>query len=160
MVFIFFVVPLIFVLVSAFFVVKLIKKGMNKKTAVFSQIASAAFVILICFFCALSECRSAAAVSETSSAISHSQSDAESAARANAYGVGLVASAIALGMAGIGGGLAVAAAAPAAIVAMSESPDTVGKSMIFAVFGEAIALYGLLISVFILNKLDLLIGII
>jgi V/A-type H+-transporting ATPase subunit K len=79
------------------------------------------------------------------------------AARAHAYGIGLVAAAFARGLAGIGGGLAVASAVPAAIASMSENPDTVGKSMVFAIFGEAIALYGLLIAFFILNKLDALI---
>ena len=53
---------------------------------------------------------------------------------------------------GIGSGVAVAAAAPAAIGATSEDPKAFGKSLIFVALGEGIALYGLLISILILNK--------
>ena len=47
---------------------------------------------------------------------------------------------------------AVAAAAPAAIGATSEDPKVFGKALIFVALGEGIALYGLLISILILNK--------
>ena len=53
----------------------------------------------------------------------------------------------------VGGGIAVAAGAPAAIAANSENPKTFGKSLIFVALGESIALYGLVISIMILNKL-------
>ena len=52
----------------------------------------------------------------------------------------------------MGAGIAVAAAAPAAIGAVSEDPKSFGKSMIFVVLGEGVALYGLLISILIINK--------
>ena len=42
---------------------------------------------------------------------------------------------------------------PAAIAANSENPKTFGKSLIFVALGESIALYGLVISIMILNKL-------
>ena len=67
--------------------------------------------------------------------------------------IGLVAAALATGLAGIGGGIAVAAGAPAAIAANSENPKTFGKSLIFVALGESIALYGVVISILILNKL-------
>ena len=44
------------------------------------------------------------------------------------------------------------AAAPAAIGATSEDPKVFGKALIFVALGEGIALYGLLISILILNK--------
>lgn len=68
-------------------------------------------------------------------------------------GIGLLAAALVTGLAGIGGGIAVAAGAPAAIAANSENPKTFGKSLIFVALGESIALYGLVISIMILNKL-------
>ena len=40
----------------------------------------------------------------------------------------------------------------AAIGAVSEDPKSFGKSMIFVVLGEGVALYGLLISILIINK--------
>ena len=55
-------------------------------------------------------------------------------------------------LAGIGGGIAVAAGAPAAIAATSEDPKAFGKALIFVALGESIALYGVVISILILNK--------
>ena len=54
------------------------------------------------------------------------------------------------GLGCIGGGLAVGGAAPAAIASSSENPDNFGKSMIFVVLGEGIAIYGLVVSFLIL----------
>ena len=70
-----------------------------------------------------------------------------------ALGLGLIAAALVTGLAGIGGGMAVAAGAPAAIAAASEDPKSFGKSLIFVALGESIALYGVVISILILNKL-------
>ena len=42
--------------------------------------------------------------------------------------------------------------APAAIGAFSENPKSFGKALIFVALGEGVALYGLLISILILNK--------
>ena len=57
------------------------------------------------------------------------------------------------GLACIGAGIAVAAGAPAAIGAVSEDPKVFAKALIFVVLGEGIAIYGLLISILILNSL-------
>ncbi len=67
-------------------------------------------------------------------------------------GLGLLAAGLVTGLAGIGGGIAVAAGAPAAITATSEHPKEFGKSIIFVALGESIALYGVVISILILNK--------
>ena len=67
-------------------------------------------------------------------------------------GLGLLAAALVTGLAGIGGGIAVAAGAPAAIAATSEDPKSFGKSIIFVALGESIALYGVVISILILQK--------
>lgn len=78
---------------------------------------------------------------------------AEKAASNESMGLGLIAAALVTGLAGIGGGMAVAAGAPAAIAAASEDPKSFGKSLIFVALGESIALYGVVISILILNKL-------
>ena len=62
-----------------------------------------------------------------------------------AQGLGFVAAARA--------GIAVAAAAPAAIGAFSENEKNFGKSLIFVALGEGVAIYGLLISILIINKI-------
>ena len=67
--------------------------------------------------------------------------------------MGFIAAALSIGLAGIGAGIALAAGAPAAIGAVSEDPSSFGKSMIFVVLGEALALYGFVIAFLIWLKL-------
>lgn len=82
------------------------------------------------------------------------QAEQEAAQDKSGYmGLGLLAAGLVTGLAGIGGGIAVAAGAPAAIAATSEDPKSFGKSLIFVALGESIALYGVVISILILNKL-------
>ena len=68
-------------------------------------------------------------------------------------GLAYLAAALVTGFSCIGAGIAVAAAAPAAIGAFSEDPKAFGKALIFVALGEGVALYGLLISILIINKL-------
>ncbi|MGN0557163.1 MAG: ATP synthase subunit C [Acutalibacteraceae bacterium] len=67
-------------------------------------------------------------------------------------GLGLIAAGLCTGLAGIGGGLALASGVPAAIGAVSEDPKAFGKALIFVALGETIALYGVIISILILQK--------
>ncbi len=68
-------------------------------------------------------------------------------------GLAYLAAALVTGFSCVGAGIAVAAAAPAAIGAFSEDPKAFGKALIFVALGEGVALYGLLISILIINKL-------
>lgn len=68
-------------------------------------------------------------------------------------GVGLIAAAVATGLACIGAGIAVAVVASSAVGAISENPSLLGKTVIFAGLAEGIAIYGLIISIMILNKI-------
>lgn len=70
-----------------------------------------------------------------------------------AQGLGFIGAALTTGMSALGAGVAVAAAAPAAIGAFSENDKNFGKSLIFVALGEGVAIYGLLISILIINKL-------
>ena len=70
-----------------------------------------------------------------------------------AQGLGFLSAALATGMSALGAGVAVAAAAPAAIGAFSENEKNFGKSLIFVALGEGVAIYGLLISILIINNL-------
>ena len=73
--------------------------------------------------------------------------------RTLADGMGFLSAALATGLSSLGAGIAVAAAAPAAIGAISENEKNFGKSLIFVALGEGVAIYGLLISILILNKI-------
>ena len=68
-------------------------------------------------------------------------------------GLGFIAAAIAVAGASLGAGWAVASAAPAAIGAVSEDGNNFGRAIIFVALGEGVAIYGLLISILIINKL-------
>ncbi|MHB8096578.1 MAG: ATP synthase subunit C [Erysipelotrichaceae bacterium] len=70
-----------------------------------------------------------------------------------AQGLGFIAAAVATSASALGAGFAVAAAAPAAIGAISENTENFGKAMIFVALAEGVAIYGLLISILIINKL-------
>lgn len=78
--------------------------------------------------------------------------EATSSSNFNA-GLGFIAAAIAVAGSSLGAGLAVASAAPAAIGAVSEDGNNFGRAIIFVALGEGVAIYGLLISILIINKL-------
>lgn len=113
-----------------------------KKTMNFKKIVSTAVIVLMMF---------AFSVSAFAAGEEAPQEQATQATTSN--GLGLIAAAVVTGLAGIGGGLAIAAAAPAAIAATSEDPKSFGKSLIFVALGESIALFGVVISILILNKI-------
>lgn len=68
-------------------------------------------------------------------------------------GLAYLAAGLVTGISCIGAGIAISAAAPAAIGAFSEDPAAFGKALIFVALGEGVGLYGLLISILIVNKL-------
>ncbi|HCC35502.1 MAG TPA: hypothetical protein DEQ02_07675 [Ruminococcaceae bacterium] len=70
-----------------------------------------------------------------------------------ASGMGFIAAALCTGLAGIGAGIALSSSAPAAIGAVSEDPKAFGKAIIFVALGEAVAIYGFVISILIWIKL-------
>ena len=151
-----FILPALFIGFSAWLAVRLVKRGVNKKRAVVMQMVCAACIMIFSVFVSASEVSAAnsAVTSSSSQAVSSDQSVASS--KATSYGIGLVAAALVTGLSGIGGGIAVASAAPAAIAATSEDSKAFGKALIFVALGEGIALYGLLVSIMILGRLDVL----
>ncbi|MBF0611208.1 MAG: H+transporting two-sector ATPase C subunit [Magnetococcales bacterium] len=81
---------------------------------------------------------------------------AAAATPANASGgdVGLayLAAALATGLSSIAAGIAVASIGSAAIGAILEKPEMLGRILILVGLGEGIAIYGLIISIMILNR--------
>lgn len=70
-----------------------------------------------------------------------------------AQGLGFLAAALVTLGSTIGAGIAVSSAASAAIGAISENEENFGKAIIFVALAEGVAIYGLLISILIINKL-------
>ena len=79
----------------------------------------------------------------------NSQNEEKSEEENKQNGLGMIAAAIATGLACIG----VAIVASSAVGAISENPSLLGKTIIFAGLAEGIAIYGLIISIMILNKI-------
>lgn len=137
--------PLIAIIASVFFAIRAVKKGKKSKTAFKSQVIAFVAVAVLTFAVPF-------VASATTSHDTATETAAETAASSQATGLGLIAAGMVTAISGIGGGIAVAAAAPAAIGATAEDPKVFGKALIFVALGEGIALYGLLISILILNK--------
>jgi|SRR5208283_2429405 len=66
---------------------------------------------------------------------------------------GLLAAALATALAALGAGFAVAKVGAAAIGALAEKPELFGRLLIFVGLAEGIAIYGLIVSILILNRL-------
>lgn len=71
----------------------------------------------------------------------------------NNKGIGMIAAALSTGLACLGAGIAVALVASSSVGAISENPSLLGKTIIFAGLAEGIAIYGLIISIMILNQI-------
>jgi len=68
-------------------------------------------------------------------------------------GYALIGAGLAIGLAGLGAGLGMGTAGAAAIGALAEKPEVFSKTLIYIVFIEAIAIYGLVISFMILIRI-------
>jgi V/A-type H+-transporting ATPase subunit K len=66
---------------------------------------------------------------------------------------GLLSAALATGLSSLAAGYAVAKLGTAAVGALAEKPDLFGRLLIFVGLAEGIAIYGLIISILILNRL-------
>lgn len=81
------------------------------------------------------------------------QAPAAAALPPDAWRWGLMAAAIATGLSSLAGGYAVARLGTAAVGALAEKPDLFGRLLIFVGLAEGIAIYGVIISILILNRL-------
>ena len=81
------------------------------------------------------------------------QAPATAALPPDAWRWGLMAAAIATGLSSLAGGYAVARLGTAAVGALAEKPDLFGRLLIFVGLAEGIAIYGVIISILILNRL-------
>jgi len=68
-------------------------------------------------------------------------------------GLAYLSAGLAVGLACIASSIAVARIGSAAIGAVSEKPELMGRTLVFLGLAEGIAIYGLIIAIMILNKL-------
>ena len=71
----------------------------------------------------------------------------------SAWGLGFLAAAISTSVSAVAAGIAVSIVGSAALGAVAERPEVMGRSIIFVGLAEGIAIYGLIISIMILGKL-------
>ena len=141
-------VPISALIASFFLSYFFIKRGANKKVVCISQFAS--FVATSAFTLVCSARSVLAAPESATSSVPEGSS--------MAFAIGMLAVSFAFGLAALASGIALASAIPAAIAATSENEKSFVKSMILAIFGEALALYGFIVAILIINNLKLLAG--
>lgn len=147
------ILPIAAVMISAFITFN--KKLQGKPTGKamkFNLLTFAVIAILICTMTFMASATGSDGAQAPDTAATDAPAETETTEASSSNGLGLLAAGLVTGLAGIGGGIAVAAGAPAAIAATSEDPKSFGKSLIFVALGESIALYGVVISILILNK--------
>ena len=66
---------------------------------------------------------------------------------------GFVSAAVSAGLAALGAGYAVAQVGSAALGALAEKPELFGRVLVMVGLAEGIAIYGLIVSILILNRL-------
>ena len=66
---------------------------------------------------------------------------------------GYLAAALATGLSAIAAGIAVGSVGAAAVGAVAERPELFGRTLVLVGLAEGIAIYGLIISIMILNRL-------
>jgi len=132
------IISIILIILPLFFMYKKGVKTINVKQRLIAQISIFAGVFVLVSIAQFSGVKAAGATV---------------ASDGLATGLGYLGAALATALSALGAGIAVGSAAPAAIGAISENPENFGKAIIFVALGEGIAIYGLLISILIINRL-------
>ena len=72
------------------------------------------------------------------------------AAQAGALGMKYLSAALAVGLGSLGAGIAVSMVGSAAMGAVAERPELMGRSLIYVGLAEGIAIYGVVVAIMIL----------
>lgn len=91
--------------------------------------------------------------SATAALASEAPAAAATAAAGSAAGLGFLGAALSTGLACIGAGIGVAFVGAAALGVVGEKPSLFGTTLIYMGLAEGIAIYGLVISLFILGRI-------
>lgn len=90
---------------------------------------------------------------EGTSVVAADNAEATEEGGSSSAGLAYIGAALSTGLACIGAGIAVAVTGSAALGAISEDPSLLGKTLIFVGLAEGIAIYGLIISIMMLNTI-------
>ncbi len=151
-----FILPAAVIVATVIYAIVRVRRGASPKKMVCLNLATVGVLLILSSVFAMTvsaapnEAADATATAAATETADTNQTDGLG------LGLGLLAAGLVTGLAGIGGGIAVAAGAPAAIGATSENPKMFGRALIFVALGESIALYGVVISILILQGLGVL----
>ena len=82
------------------------------------------------------------------------QGEVQTVAQTNSNaGWGFLAAAISVGLSSVGAGIAVSGVGSAAMGAVAERPELMGRSLIYVGIAEGIAIYGLIVAIMVLAKI-------
>ncbi|MDR1741610.1 MAG: ATP synthase subunit C [Synergistaceae bacterium] len=87
------------------------------------------------------------------SAFAAEPSSAEAAIEGSAAGLGFIGAGLSTGLACLGAGIGVAVVGAAALGVVAEKPAMFGSTLVYLGLAEGIAIYGVVISLFIVNKI-------
>jgi V/A-type H+-transporting ATPase subunit K len=134
------------VVVTIFAGIVMYRRGFRGSRKIFVCIAAASFCVLLI--------GALLPLASNSAAVAAESAEAETA-KANApdNGLAYIAMALVTGLGCIAAGIAVASVGPAAIGLIGEQPGAVGTTLIYVGLAEGIAIYGIVVSILILNKL-------
>jgi V/A-type H+-transporting ATPase subunit K len=77
----------------------------------------------------------------------------EAAEITTGMGLAIIGAGIPTGLSTIGAGIAVGPIGAASLAAITEKPETLGRTLIYLGLAEGIAIYGLVISILLLNRI-------
>mgnify|MGYP000327828655 CR=1 FL=1 len=150
-----FILPAAVIVATVIYAIVRVRRGASPKKMVCLNLATVGVLLILSSVFAMTV---SAAPNEAADATATAATETADTNQTDGLGLGLglLAAGLVTGLAGIGGGIAVAAGAPAAIGATSENPKMFGRALIFVALGESIALYGVVISILILQGLGVL----
>ncbi len=88
-----------------------------------------------------------------SPAMASDVAESKSVVPPGAMQLGFLAAALSTGLSSLGAGYAVANVGSAAVAALTEKPELLGRILIVIGLAEGIAIYGLIVSILILNAI-------
>lgn len=92
-------------------------------------------------------------VAVSGDALAQTSNGAPASTDPSVHSWGYMAAAIATGLSTLAAGIAVASVGTSAVGAIAERPELFGRTLVMVGLAEGIAIYGLIISIIILNRL-------
>lgn len=131
---------------GVFLIFKPVRAKQTAKKIFFSTVTSFGILLVITIISILPAGGFATSASTTAASNT-------SATVSNGVGSAMIGVALATGLASMGAGIGVGMVGASAIGAISEKPEMLGKTLIYAGLAEGVAIYGIVVSIMILGRI-------